>query len=93
MATRKKAGSTDEGSERKVCFVISPIGDDSTPTRRAIEGLMDAVIEPTLRDLGFEVEVSHRISRTGSITNQVLELILSADLVVANLSELNPNPA
>lgn len=52
---------------------------------------MDAVIEPLLLDLGYRVEVAHRISRTGSITNQVIELLLAADLVVANLSELNPN--
>ena len=94
MTTKAKRSEDDREpakSERKTCFVITPIGDDTTPTRRAIEGLMDAVIEPTLRDLGFQVEVAHRISRTGSITNQVLELILSADLVVANLTELNPN--
>lgn len=75
----------------RVCFVISPIGDDTSPTRRAIDGLMEAVIKPTLRELGYRVEVAHQISRSGSITNQVLELVLGAELVVANLSELNPN--
>jgi hypothetical protein len=84
----KKAAEPDKP---KVCFVITPIGDDSSPTRRAIDGLVDAVIEPTLRDLGFEVEVAHRITKTGSISNQVIELLLSADLVVANLTDLNPN--
>lgn len=87
----KKEEAAAEAEKQRVCFVISPIGGDSTDTRRALEGLMDAVIEPTLRELGFKVEVAHRISRTGSITNQVIELLLSADLVVANLTELNPN--
>ncbi len=87
----KEEETAAEGKKQRVCFVISPIGGDTTDTRRALEGLMDAVIEPTLRELGFKVEVAHRISRTGSITNQVIELLLSADLVVANLTELNPN--
>jgi hypothetical protein len=75
----------------KTCFVITPIGDDGTPTRRAIDGLVDAVIEPTLRELGLSVVVAHRMPNPGSITNQVIELLLEADLVVANLTELNPN--
>jgi nucleoside 2-deoxyribosyltransferase len=83
--------TSNHGPLGKVCFVITPIGDDTSPTRRAIDGLVEAVIEPTLLDLGFQVEVAHRISRSGSITNQVLELVLSADLVVANLTDLNPN--
>jgi hypothetical protein len=80
-----------ESEEPKRCFVITPIGDDTFATRRAIDGLVDAVLEPTLMELGFEVEVAHRITKTGSITNQVIELLLSADLVVANLTDLNPN--
>lgn len=86
---RNKADTAADAT--KIAFVISPIGDDATATRRAIDGLVDAVIEPTLQNLGFKVEVAHRISRSGSITNQVIELLLTADLVVANLTELNPN--
>ena len=80
-----------EPDKPKVCFVITPIGDEASTTRRAIDGLVDAAIEPTLKDLGFRVEVAHRLSKAGSITIQVIELLLSADLVVANLTDLNPN--
>src|SRR5215207_2795514 len=77
--------------ERKTCFVITPIGSDHSPTRRGAEGILDAVIVPVLQDLQFRVEVAHRISVPGSITNQVIERLLEADLVIANLTELNPN--
>src|SRR5215207_1311082 len=77
--------------ERKTCFVITPIGSDHSPTRRGAEGILDAVIVPVLQDLQFRVEVAHRISAPGSITNQVIERLLEADLVIANLTELNPN--
>lgn len=92
MAEEKaKPRNAADPDKPKMCFVITPIGDDASPTRRAIDGLVDAVIEPTLRGLGFDVEVAHRITKAGSITNQVIELLLSADLVVANLTDLNPN--
>lgn len=80
-----------EKDRRRVCFVVSPIGGDGTETRRSIDGLMDAAIEPALVESGFEVSVAHRMVSPGSITNQVIELLLTADLVVANLTGLNPN--
>jgi hypothetical protein len=48
-------------------------------------------LKPILHDLGYEVYVAHEISITGSISRQVIDHILEDDLVLANLSELNPN--
>ena len=76
---------------RRVCFVITPIGSRGSTTRRAAEGVIGAVLEPILYDLGFRTEVAHTLSEAGSITNQVIERLLTADLVVANLTGLNPN--
>jgi len=82
--------STSLENQRK-CFVVTPIGPDGSQTRRAADGLIAAVIEPTLSKLNFETFVAHKIDAPGSITRQVIEFLLSADLVVANLTELNPN--
>jgi hypothetical protein len=90
-AKPKKEEAAAEGEKQRVCFVISPIGADASPTRRSIDGLVDAVIEPLLTHIGFDVIVAHRMANAGSITSQVVELLLAADLVVANLTELNPN--
>jgi hypothetical protein len=90
-AKPKKEEAAAEGERQRVCFVVTPIGPETSTTRRSIDGLVDAVIEPTLVDIGFKVIVAHRMTNPGSITNQVIELLLSADLVVANLTELNPN--
>lgn len=77
--------------ENRICFVITPIGDDSSPIRRNADGLIDSVLIPICSKLNINVEVAHRISKTGSITSQVIESVLNADIVIANLTTLNPN--
>ncbi|OAI20733.1 MULTISPECIES: hypothetical protein [Methylomonas] len=78
-------------SKARTAFVATPIGSPETETRRATDGLLDAVIAPVLESMGFVVTVAHRMSQSGSINAQVLKHVLGCDLLVANLSELNPN--
>lgn len=77
--------------EQKTCFVVTPIGGEQSTTRREADGLIDAVIHPVCQEFNLEVLVAHRIETSGSITGQVLEHILDDDLVIVNLTNLNPN--
>ena len=72
------------------CFIITPRGDDTDPIRRHIEGIIDAALRPALEDK-YDLVVAHRISEPGSITKQIITEIYSAKLVVANLTNRNPN--
>lgn len=75
---------------KKICFVVTPIGGKDAPIRRHIEGIIDHAIIPALEGK-YEVEVAHRKYDIGSINDRVINSIYDADLVVANLTTLNPN--
>lgn len=76
----------------KKCFIITPIGNPDSEIYRKISGVIDSVIRPVLQRNGFiDVRASHEISEPGSINTQIINRIVEDDLVVANLTENNPN--
>ena len=86
-----KEKATPEEKSIRQCFIISPFGHENSDARRKAKGLIDAVIKPVLMGLDIEGISSLDIATPGSITNQVIEHLLEDYLVIANLSELNPN--
>lgn len=76
--------------KKKTCFIITPIGKENTPIYRHINGVIDECIYPVLSDK-YDITVAHRINKPGSIYKQIIQEIYNADLVIANLTETNPN--
>lgn len=89
--TQVEAVGVEPNQKTKLCFIVTPIGPDNSEIRRSTDGLLRAVLEPVLKDKGYKVEVAHEIDTPGSITDQVINRILESELVVANLTGLNPN--
>lgn len=79
-----------ETKQEKRCFIITPIGSEGDPIRRHIEGIIEAAIRPALEDK-YNLIVAHKISEPGSITKQIITEIYNAELVIANLTDRNPN--
>lgn len=76
--------------QKKRCFVITPIGGENDPIRRHIDGVIKAAIRPALEE-EYDVIVAHEIMDPGSITKQVVTEIYKDELVIANLTNRNPN--
>src|SRR3954471_6032863 len=82
-----------EASAAKECFVVSPIGEPGSATRKHADMVLNSIVKPvaTKSEFGFVVARADEISDPGMINDQVIVKIISAQLVVADLSFLNPN--
>lgn len=78
-------GSRDFG------FVICPIGEEGSPTRLRSDEVFSQAVTPALRDCGYTAIRADRVERPGIITDQINELIRGAALVIADLTDHNPN--
>ncbi len=82
---------TDAHDWDKICFYISPIGDEGSEHRQHADLFLGSVVEPALEEFGLSVVRADKIGTPGMITAQIIEHILKAKLVIADLSYHNPN--
>lgn len=75
----------------KTCFVIAPIGEEGTEIRQRSDQILAHIIEPVAKDCGYEPVRADKISEPGIITSQVIQHLINDDLVIADLSDKNPN--
>jgi hypothetical protein len=74
-----------------VCFYISPIGDEDSEHRKHADLFLGSIVEPALEEFGLKVVRADMIGKPGMITAQIIDHILKAKLVIADLSFHNPN--
>lgn len=84
-------GSDPSGDWESVCFYISPIGEEGSEERQHSDLFLNHLVEPALREFNLRVVRADAIGQSGMITSQILEHILKARLVIADLSFQNPN--
>ncbi|SDH92124.1 hypothetical protein [Agrococcus jejuensis] len=76
--------------EKRVCFVISPIGEDGSEQRSDADKVIKHLIRKAIGS-EYDVRRSDGDSNPGAITPTIVASIMEADLVVADLSGFNPN--
>jgi len=81
----------DGSEENKICFIISPIGNEESEERNRRDKLMEFVIEPVLKEFNIKPYSADDISKSGDIPTQIVEHLIKANFVIADLSDLNPN--
>jgi hypothetical protein len=82
-SAKSDAGSTrldakvTAGDWEKICFYISPIGDDGSEHRNHSDLFLGSIVEPALEEFKMQVIRADQIGKAGMITKQILEYILN----------------
>ncbi|WP_433117249.1 hypothetical protein [Micromonospora sp. CA-246542] len=75
----------------ETCFYIAPIGQPDSEERQHSDLFMGSLVEPALQEFGMKLVRADHITDPGLISKQVIEYIVRAPLVIADLSFHNPN--
>lgn len=91
MATPEKPAR--ENFKSTLCFVVGPIGKDGSTERKHADLLLHAVIKHVLEneEFGYKVKRADQDADPGMIGDRVIADVINSSLVVADLTDLNPN--
>lgn len=73
------------------CFIICPLGNDTSETRKRSDTLLKHIFQPVLDSYGISAQRADQVPKVGIITTQIINLIIECDLVIADLTDANPN--
>ncbi len=74
-----------------LCFYIAPIGEANSEIRQHSDLFLGSIVEPALQEFKLRLVRADQIAEAGMIGRQVVEHVVHAKLVVADLSFGNPN--
>lgn len=82
-----------EDNEKKMCFVIGPIGAEGTDVRAKADWVLKEIIQRVLATdpFNYDVKRADQFTEPGLITDQVITAVIDADLAVADLTGHNAN--
>ena len=81
-----------DGTEHpKSCFVIMPISDPPQYEKGHFKRVFDGLIFPAAKQAGFDAKRADDTAVANIIHLDILQNIWNADLVICDLSSLNPN--
>lgn len=75
----------------KVCFVLSPIKQEKSEMRKRADSFFKNIIVPVSKTYKFQPQRGDMIFEPGNIMGQVIRQIITAQIIVADLTDLNPN--
>lgn len=92
-ASVTRVDAVPTGDLKTTCFYITPIGEEGSEQRKHADLLLGQIVEPAIEELGSDLAVvrADKMTQPGMISQQILQHVLGARLVIADLSFHNPN--
>lgn len=81
----------EQANFENTCFYVTPIGEEGSEHRRHSDLFLGSIVEPALEQFQLKVIRADAIDKPGVITRQIIDYLLRARLVIADLSFHNPN--
>jgi hypothetical protein len=83
----------EDKEKQPLCFVVGPIGKENSDERKHSDMLLNALIKYVLcgQEFAFRVRRADEDTDPGMIGDRIISDIINAELVVADLTGLNPN--
>lgn len=75
----------------KKCFFVTPIGSVGSEERRDSDFVMKNFLNPIAEKMGFDVLRADLLNDSGKIDDTVVQQLEKSDLVIIDLTKLNPN--
>lgn len=75
----------------KKCFVVCPIGDPESDIRKHSDRVLEYIIKPACQTHNLEIIRNDKILNSNEFNHDVLDNLDSCDLVIADISQNNPN--
>jgi hypothetical protein len=85
--------AASDSTTKHLCFIIGPIGGEGTDIRKHADWLLLGLVRPVLEteEFRYTVKRADEDTRPGMISDRIISDIRDADLIVADLTDLNPN--
>jgi hypothetical protein len=81
---------TPKRKPKRICFVAAPIGEEGSEIRKRSDRVLQ-IIDRAVKGRGFSALRADKITGAGLISRQVIQYLLDAPLVIADLTGANPN--
>jgi len=78
-------------ASKKTCYIISQIGKPESNEREWANFIRDNIIEPVVTECDYEVPARADDPEKDLIMIDIIEQMFTADLVIADLTDYNPN--
>lgn len=75
----------------KTCFVICPIGQEDTETRTRSDAVFEHILKPIAEQKQYNLKRADKIYQPDTITETIINELNTSDLVIADITEANPN--